>query len=302
MIAALLLKLARGPLVFFRTTPTKASDMSQGADKPRLTMCVKVPSACTKKECVDELRSFGQDPPESLTVQELRSMVRRSRIEHGYMKERGNALQTDIMDQILRGSLRELQLLAETHQVNYFRKMNHGELRMHLRRWVYRSGDETTVVNFGRHKGQTFAKVAEVDPQYLAWAVQEVRRHPGASWQLIQLSTWAVLTGHVENPFDQKMEMMNTTSGSELGTDFESVLSLDPEVYIIKMEPGNAKAPAPKLELKSQGVNQTAYPSHEKEMMHMIQSLREEVRSLKEAQSSGLGDQERTRKSEKNAA
>lgn len=38
---------------------------------------------------------------------------------------------------------------------------------------TYKSGDNDTLL-FGKHKGKTIAKIAEIEPSYLIWAHEEI--------------------------------------------------------------------------------------------------------------------------------
>ena len=44
------------------------------------------------------------------------------------------------------------------------------------------------MANFGRHKGRSFKEIAEMDMQYLRWAVRETHTHGGVHWQLVQMT------------------------------------------------------------------------------------------------------------------
>ena len=73
-----------------------------------VTAGTKAPSSCNKSECIQELQSFGQEVDAKLTVQELRALVKKNRVQQGLMKET-NMEQDDLMTQILKGSRRHLQ-------------------------------------------------------------------------------------------------------------------------------------------------------------------------------------------------
>ncbi|CAE7817561.1 unnamed protein product, partial [Symbiodinium microadriaticum] len=117
--------------------------------QPQLTMAVKAPSTCTKKECLAELASFGQSLCLELSVEEPGHLVRKNRVEHGYMKGKIDG-EPDLMDRVVR----------------------------------------ETVANFGRHKGRSFKEIAEMDMQYLRWAVRETHTHGGVHWQLVQMTDY----------------------------------------------------------------------------------------------------------------
>ncbi|CAE7779579.1 unnamed protein product [Symbiodinium necroappetens] len=118
-------------------------------DTSKLTMAVKAPSTCTKKECLAELASFGQSLCLELSVEEPGHLVRKNRVEHGYMKGKIDG-EPDLMDRVVR----------------------------------------ETVANFGRHKGRSFKEIAEMDMQYLRWAVRETHTHGGVHWQLVQMTDY----------------------------------------------------------------------------------------------------------------
>ena len=118
----------------------------------------------------------------------------------------------DMMNRILKGKLSELKVFAEEHKINYPEGLSHGELRLYLRKWLYRSGTEDQEINFGRHRGKTFLQAFQQDEQYFQWALTEVKTKPTAGWQLAQLVTWAVLAEHLELG-DLPMEARKCASG-----------------------------------------------------------------------------------------
>ena len=162
-------------------------------------------------QCVHQAREEAVDAPDSLTLLELRALVKRNRASHGYM--RGPSDPNDLMQQIQKGTLAELKIFAQKHQINHAANISHGDLRLHLRRWLYRSGTPETVVSFGRHQGKTFQEVL--------------------GWQLVQLVTWAVLDGHLDSPFDSDMKGHAAKTKHSHGTELESILAIDPDQYKI---------------------------------------------------------------------
>ena len=273
---------------------SKVPMTSQGLT-PQVTMAIKPPSACTRQECLTELRSFGLVVSERLTGAELRACVRKNRVDHGYMRD-NKPHATDLMDRILRGTLRDLKMLADELNVGYSTKMGHGEMRLHLRRWLYRQGTEETVVSFGRHAGKTFGQVSQKDLQYLQWAVKETQTHAGASWQLIQMATWAVLSGLVDNPFDHGMSGRTRDPAETDSTTLEAILAIDPEVFVKHIEP---KTPETGGSHGSKAASSQPRASPETELILTLRALKDEVRALSEKSSDETELHEKNRKQDR---
>ena len=137
-----------------------------------MTQGVKVPSALTKKECLAELQAFQVVVSSDLTIQELRFMVKQTRIQEGLMEDRkGN--KTTMMSMIEQASLAGLRKLASEHKVGFPSSMEHGALRLHMRQWTIRSAPEKTIVHFGKHKGKSLEAIWNNDAQYVEWCVKE---------------------------------------------------------------------------------------------------------------------------------
>ena len=265
---------------------------SRGPLNPQLTMAIKAPSACSKPECVQELLSFGVDAPDSLTLVELRALVKRNRVSHGYMG--GPSDPNDLMQQIQKGTLAELKIFAQKHQINHAANISHGDLRLHLRRWLYRSGTPETVVSFGRHQGKTFQEVLQEDKQYLQWGLKEASSNASAGWQLVQLVTWAVLDGHLDSPFDSDMKGHAAKSKHSHGTELESILAIDPEQYKIpendlnqdehikKKQANGPTSPSRSSAASSSGAAMTTEDAAE--LLKTMRAMQTEIRALKEAQ------------------
>ena len=120
----------------------------------QLTQGVKAPSACTKAECLQELRSFGHKPNTDLTLAGRRALVKRNRVEHGFMKDKGLSdlsKETDPMTLVLKGTAKELKAFAAEKDLDYDSKAS-----LRLRLWLMRSGAGDTLVTFEKHAGLTF--------------------------------------------------------------------------------------------------------------------------------------------------
>ena len=256
-----------------------------------MTSGVKAPSSCSKSECVEELRSFGIMTSNELTLPELRAMVKRNRVELGLMKAR-NPVNPTIMDQVMKASKRELQALASSHNVHCVEDLSHGDLRLRLRQWIIRQGDEATEVLFGRHVGSTFATVWEQDRQYVEWAVRETATKDGADWKLVQLATWAVMTERVASPFDQAMLGEKNREPSTSPLSLAAILAIDEETYL---GPKASQKP-PTLVVKT-GAESSKQAELKKEreqarlenedLKAQIALLRQELRALKEERGVG---------------
>ena len=145
----------------------------------------------------------------------------------------------------------------------------------------------------GKHQGHTFLETWEEDQQYVRWSVQETAEKHGSSWKLVQLATWAILSGKVTNPFDADMDRRGQPALAVKGHPLclQSILALDEEAYQ-KSEPKATVPPSP--ERKSETTKgSTAEPSNA-ELVLQLQAMKQEIRSLREQH--GEGDPQRSRK------
>ena len=273
------------------TCPTKGTNMSRGANEAmaKVTTGMKAPSSCSKAECRQELLAFDIHFGEDLTLQELRALVRRNRVQHGIMKDR-TVSNSDMMTAIMRATKKELVAFAEEHDIGYPEVMNHGELRLHLRVWIIRNGQDDTEVTFGRHQGQTYTAVWDIDRQYVQWAVKESSSKTEADWRLVQMAAWAILTERVPSPFDEKMGKSDREK-SLPPTCLASIMMIDPDVYVkVARSPEQMR-----LQLRSRRTPTSPAESATREMLEEakkelksendtlkgeVAALRQEIRSL----------------------
>ena len=76
----------------------------------------------------------------------------------------------------------------------------------------------------------------------VAWSVKEDAAQPEAHWRLVQLATWAVLSGKVPDPYSEEMHVENAHNRSLPPTALATILELDdsifhPQEYIKKTTP-----------------------------------------------------------------
>ena len=144
---------------------------------------------CTKAECIQELRSHQIEPNKDLTLPEMRTLLKEARREAGLLSS--TSQDKDVMGEIKNANAVKLRTMASERRIDFNAKTTVGEFRMLLRAHVVQSGTNETVVDFGKHKGMTYAEVAETFPSYLTWAKEEVLRASDPHWQLLQLAAWA---------------------------------------------------------------------------------------------------------------
>ena len=197
---------------------------------------------------------------------------------HGYMKDH-KPQSPDLMDKILKGTLRELRTIADEMNIGYPPKLG----------WLYRQGSEETQVTFGKHTGKTFSHVAQTDLQYLQWAVKETQNHPRAGWQLVQMATWAVLAGLVDNPYDNSMSGKRSDPAETDSTTLESI----PEIYhnLPEASPTESEGGTQKGSQKSASASST-----NAELILTLRALKDEVRALKEQGQEDASTAEKSRK------
>ena len=157
---------------------------------PTMMSGIKPHYLCNKEECIQELRGYGTNPRKDLTLPELRVLVRRGRQDAGLVSQPPGK-DKDIMAEINGANAAKLKHMAEERCLPCTNKMSVGEYRMILRSYVIQSGTADTEVDFGKHRGMTFQQVRAEHPEYVDWAVAEVKRSCDPHWQLQQLATWA---------------------------------------------------------------------------------------------------------------
>ena len=261
-----------------------------------MTIGVKVPSALTKTECLNELKNFNVATSPDMTLQELRSLVKKARIEEGLMSDRKNSTPT-LMSKIERASLTDLKAMASDLKISYPPRIEHGAMRLHMRQWLLRNGSPETIVTFGKHSGSTFQKIEETDHQYLEWSVQEASNKPNAGWGLVQLAMWAILSGKVPDPFDATMHITNANDKSLPPTSLAAIMELDDSMFsVTPVDQKSAKTPVLSLKGGAAASSSTAVESNE-ELLKQVAMLRQEIRALKESQGQEVSP--RSRKSPK---
>ena len=246
----------------------------------KLTQGIKVPSALNKSECLQELRNFEIAVSPELTIQELRAMVKRNRVELGIMIDR-RSQDHSLMDMIEKSNLTNLKNLAKMNAVGHPAGMELGELRLHLRQWLVRNGTGTTEVSFGKHRGKTFDDVWNLDNQYVTWSVSETSMKRDACWKLVQMAVWGVLTGKVGDPFDERMHRDHVKDKTLPPLCLAAILEIDDSIYQAIPEKEkkvlNLKSASP----GATGTEKPGEPTKE-ELMQQINTLRQELRALKE--------------------
>ena len=188
-----------------------------------------------------------------------------------------------MMGQIEKANLAELKEFAKEKGVGHPATMELGALRLHLRQWLIRTPDGNTEATFGKHRGKTFEQIWSQDAQYVAWSVTETAAKKEASWKLVQLATWGVLSGRVADPFNEKMHLDHGSDRSLPPLCLASILDIDENIYQV----GNEKEEKSKqgLNLKLTGRAAGSEPSSEptkEELIKQIGALRQELRALKE--------------------
>ena len=252
-----------------------------------MTAGVKVPSSLTKKECLQELASFQVPVTNDLSIQELRALVKNNRVNLGLMVDR-RAVDNSLMNQVEKGNLGTLKSFANQHQVGFPTHMELGELRLHLRKWVVRNGRDETLIHFGKHHGKCFHQVWQKDSQYVAWSVKEAVAQPEAHWRLVQLATWAVLSGKVPDPYSEEMHVENARNQSLPPTALATILELDdsifnPQEYTKKATPVLSLAAGHSRKNDQKAEVSTGHEASKEDLLKQVQVLRQEIRALKES-------------------
>ena len=250
---------------------------------------VKAPSAMSKAECVRELTQFHVAFTADMTIPELRSLVKKNRIQEGLMIDR-RSQDTSLMGQIEKASLRDLRKIAIDNQVGHPASMEHGALRLHMRQWLLRSGKDETLMSLGRHKGKPFVDIWQVDAQYVQWCVRETASHTHAGWGLVQLAAWGILTGKTEDPFDEEMVKTNVQDKSLPPTCLAAVMMLDDDMFKRKAESSSV----PTLNLTSEKKKEVkGYHQENSDLRQEVMMLRQEIRAMKEAQANTSSPRDR---------
>ena len=176
------------------------------------------------------------------------------------------------------GPHRDLKMLADELNVGYSAKMGHGEMRLHLRRWLYRQGNEETMVSFGRHAGKTFGQVSQQDLQYLQLGSEgdtDTRRGKLAADPDGDLGSALRPSGQPVRPWHEREEERSRRDG------LDAILAIDPEVFVKHIEP---KTPETGGSHGSKAASSQAKASTETELILTLRALKvkDEVRALSE--------------------
>ncbi|CAK9006036.1 Retrovirus-related Pol polyprotein from transposon RE1 (Retro element 1) (AtRE1) [Includes: Protease RE1 [Durusdinium trenchii] len=155
----------------------------------------------SKTECTQELEANGQKRIAwtEFTLPECRMLVRESREAQGIIKPKGAP--NNLVKEINNAKLGELRSMCQARQIEHPAKATAGELRLMLKSWLIHSGNNETLIDFGKYKGMSFMEVAQHDPGYLSWAQAEVGNSDTADWRLRQLASWAERMEH--NPLEK---------------------------------------------------------------------------------------------------
>ncbi|CAK8992683.1 unnamed protein product [Durusdinium trenchii] len=160
----------------------------------------------SKTECIQELEANGQKRIAwtEFTLPECRMLVRESREAQGIIKPKGAP--NNLVKEINNAKLGELRSMCQARQIEHPAKATVGELRLMLKSWLIHSGNNETLIDFGKYKGMSFMEVAQHDPGYLSWAQAEVGNSDTADWRLRQLASWAERMEH--NPLEKSQAPM----------------------------------------------------------------------------------------------
>ena len=129
-------------------------------------------------------------PSVSITVPELRTLVKERRIQEGLYQPRG--AQNNIMKEIAQAKKDELKEMCISRSISVSNNPTVGEMRLRLRVSVIDQGTNDTVLEIGKHAGMTFQEIFLSHPSYIEWAKSEVAKETGdPDWRLRQLVSWS---------------------------------------------------------------------------------------------------------------
>ena len=115
----------------------------------------------SKTECTQELEANGQKRIAwtEFTLPECRMLVRESREAQGIIKPKGAP--NNLVKEINNAKLGELRSMCQARQIEHPAKATVGELRLMLKSWLIHSGNNETLIDFGKYKGTSFMEVAQ---------------------------------------------------------------------------------------------------------------------------------------------
>ena len=220
----------------------------------------------SKTECTQELEANGQKRIAwtEFTLPECRMLVRESREAQGIIKPKGAP--NNLVKEINNAKLGELRSMCQARQIEHPAKATAGELRLMLKSWLIHSGNNETLIDFGKYKGMSFMEVAQHDPGYLNWAQAKVGNSDTADWRLRQLASWAERMEH--NPIEKPQTPMK-----DQGSGYHAALTNSRPTVAIA-----AGSSSKNVDAKASA---SAMTEQVKDMMETMKAMQEELDELK---------------------
>ncbi|CAK9091992.1 unnamed protein product [Durusdinium trenchii] len=220
----------------------------------------------SKTECIQELEANGQKRIAwtEFTLPECRMLVRESREAQGIIKPKGAP--NNLVKEINNAKLGELRSMCQARQIEHPAKATVGELRLMLKSWLIHSGNNETLIDFGKYKGMSFMEVAQHDPGYLNWAQAKVGNSDTADWRLRQLASWAERMEH--NPIEKPQTPMK-----DQGSGYHAALTNSRPTVAIA-----AGSSSKNVDAKASA---SAMTEQVKDMMETMKAMQEELDELK---------------------
>lgn len=140
----------------------------------------------SKSDCVLELKQRQFPLKDSLSVVELRALVRESRIEEG--------LAHNGCPMVAFRKMQKAKLAEECLERSICLKSGAtvGDMLLALRDWYINSGSDDDVLDFGRHKGLTFREVFAKHQQYVANSLHVYNVTEDCPLQLQRFGRWCL--------------------------------------------------------------------------------------------------------------
>lgn len=144
------------------------------------------PSQMSKSDCVLELSQRNFPMKASLSVIELRALVKESRVEEG--------LACNSCPMVSFRKMQKAELVEACLERSIVMKSGAtvGDMLLALRDWYINSGSDDAELDFGRHKGLTYRQVLAKHQQYVANSMQVYKVTEDCPLQLERFVRWCL--------------------------------------------------------------------------------------------------------------
>jgi hypothetical protein len=159
-----------------------------------------------KDECIAELKADGAKVDRSFGREELRAMLKTSRIERGLIADQ---YIKDEMKEMLKWKKIHLMEMSRSVGMTVTNKSTMGAMQSSFRAHLLGSGMANTEMEFGAHSNLTYMEVATSKADYCEWATKTAEESETPHWKLLRFVYWLAKTN------DQEENLPNADSSKK---------------------------------------------------------------------------------------